>query len=242
MFMPPPFKEDRRFFLCEGLRVASKPHEREPAVKRIIFFFALAVFALGPVSFHVSLHGRILGFAESWATTDRIVMVREGAQDPRGPSEAKAQAVGSRLTVQEVRQLLTAHNKARAEANTAPVSWSDRLASYAQEWADHLASSGRRMEHRPHAGKWKQEYGENLFMGTAGYYGPVDAVAAWEREKSAYHGEPIDMSSLQAYGHYTQLVWKNTTRIGCAKVLCDGSVIVVCNYDPPGNVLGQLPY
>ncbi len=120
--------------------------------------------------------------------------------------------------------------------------WSDKLALYAEEWADHLASTRRRMEHRPHSGKWKQEYGENLFMGTAGHYGVSDAVAAWEREKSAYHGEAIDMSNFYSYGHYTQLIWRNTRSIGCAKVECDGNVIIVCNYDPPGNIVGRRPY
>jgi pathogenesis-related protein 1 len=97
------------------------------------------------------------------------------------------------------------------------------------------------MEHRPGSGRWKQEHGENLFMGAAQYYGVTDAVAMWAREKSAYHGKPIEMSTLHAYGHYTQLVWKNTRRLGCAKAESGGNVIIVCNYDPPGNVLGQTP-
>ncbi len=85
-------------------------------------------------------------------------------------------------------------------------------------------------------------HGENLFMGTAGYYGVADAVAMWEKEKSAYDGGPIGGSNIGAYGHYTQLVWRSTRRVGCAKVECGGNVIIVCNYDPPGNVLGQRPY
>ena len=150
--------------------------------------------------------------------------------------------VGSLLTPLEVRQLLASHNRARAEVGIAPVVWSSTLAIYAQEWANHLASTSGRMEHRPHWGKWKQEHGENLFIGTAGYYGLADAVAAWEREKWVYDGRAVDESNVHAFGHYTQLIWRNTRRIGCAKVECAGNVIVVCNYDPPGNVLGQTPY
>jgi hypothetical protein len=37
-------------------------------------------------------------------------------------------------------------------------------------------------------------------------------------------------------GHFTQVVWKQTKQIGCAKVTCKGMDIYVCNYDPPGNV------
>ncbi len=150
--------------------------------------------------------------------------------------------VGSLLTPLEERQLLASHNRARAEVGIAPVVWSSTLAIYAQEWANHLGSTSGRMEHRPHWGKWKQEHGENLFIGTAGYYGLADAVAAWEREKWVYDGRAVDESNVHAFGHYTQLIWRNTRRIGCAKVECAGNVIVVCNYDPPGNVLGQTPY
>ena len=98
------------------------------------------------------------------------------------------------------------------------------------------------MEHRPRYGRWKQEHGENLLIGTIGYHGVVDAVGAWESEKGNYHGDPVDMSNLSGSGHYTQLVWRNTKQLGCAKVECGSRVIIVCNYDSPGNVLGRTPY
>lgn len=79
-------------------------------------------------------------------------------------------------------------------------------------------------------------------MGTAGHYGVADAVAMWEQERSVYDGGRIDESNVYACGHYTQLVWRSTKRVGCAKVICAGNVIIVCNYDPPGNFLGQEPY
>lgn len=205
----------------------------------IIVFVALI---LGPVWLDRGPSGIILQLAESWADAGKIV-VSQGVQGNNSvASGMKGGSVGSRLTVQEVRQVLMAHNRARAKVDVGPLVWSEKLAIYAQEWADYLASASRRMEHRPHSGKWRQEHGENLFMGTVGYYGVADAVSTWEREKSAYHGEPISMSNLYTYGHYTQLVWKNTRRIGCAKVEYSGNVMIVCNYDPPGNVLGQRAY
>ncbi|KAF4378489.1 hypothetical protein G4B88_027549 [Cannabis sativa] len=43
--------------------------------------------------------------------------------------------------------------------------------------------------------------------------------------------------------HYTQVVWRDSTRLGCAKVHCNvEGIIVICNYDPPGNYIGQRPY
>ena len=156
---------------------------------------------------------------------------------------------GSTLTLQEIKEMLQGHNKARAEVGVGPLRWSKQLANYAQEWATHLALTRCQFEHRPHSGPWKQEHGENLFMGTAAYYGVADAVEAWVEEKVYYRGEAITSSdqrvtsgNFDAWGHYTQVMWKDTKEVGCAKVECKGSIIVVCNYDPPGNVIGQKPY
>ena len=201
---------------------------------QILFAATLIVFILGPISLDRGPGRPTLWWAESQAASGKTALRRSNSR--------AAGSVGSHLTPQEVRQLLTSHNKARARVGLAPLMWSEGLATYAREWADHLASTSRRMEHRPHSGMWKQVHGENLFMGTAGYYGVADAAAAWERERPAYDGRIIDGSNLYACGHYTQLVWRNSKRIGCAKVECAGNVIIVCNYDPPGNVLGQTPY
>ena len=151
-------------------------------------------------------------------------------------------SIGSDLTVREVEDLLQLHNKTRAEVGVGPLSWSQKLAIYAQEWANHLASTTCRLEHRPRSGRGEHEYGENLFMGTAGYYSVADAVKAWVDEKVYYRGETLNASNWNASGHYTQVVWESTTYVGCAKVECKGNIIVVCNYDPPGNILGQKPY
>jgi hypothetical protein len=213
---------------------------------KILFATVLVALILGPVSLDRGPGRRGIGtipwWAESQAATGDTVAERDARGSNSGTGDVEGGFVSSHLTPQEVRRLLTSHNKARAEVGLAPLVWSDGLAMYAQEWADHLASTSHRMEHRPHSGTWKQEHGENLFMGTAGYYGVGDAVAMWEREKSVYDGGTVDESNVHACGHYTQLVWGTTKRVGCAKVTCGGNVIVVCNYDPPGNVLGRRPY
>jgi pathogenesis-related protein 1 len=221
-----------------GSKVMIQSKEAVMKARKIIFVVVVAVLVLGSGQ---SPGGAALLRAESQEAEDEIVVARAprgGISDAPGTKDG---AVGSRLTPGEVQQALAAHNRARAEAGATPLMWSKDLAVYAQEWADHLASTSRRMEHRPHSGKWKQEYGENLFMGTAGYYGFSDAVALWHKEESAYHGQAIDIATINAYGHYTQVVWKSTRRVGCAKVECEGNVIMVCNYDPPGNIVGQKP-
>ena len=142
----------------------------------------------------------------------------------------------------EIKILVEHHNRVRSDVGVGPVTWSKEIAAFAQKWADYLAKTGCRMKHRPRSGAWKQKYGENIFMGTKGYYGPSDAVIAWESEKKFYHGQVLNQSNWYDSGHYTQIVWRTTKKIGCARSECNGNIIIVCNYDPPGNFLGRKPY
>ena len=151
-------------------------------------------------------------------------------------------ATSSDLTPAEVRQLLQEHNRVRAEVGVGALGWSESIAAHARQWAEYLAASGCKMAHRPAQGPWRGIYGENLFMGTAGHYGVVDAVRGWESEKRFFQGGPLTLSNWQPAGHYTQLVWRDTRMLGCGKAQCQGRFILVCNYDPPGNVLSESPY
>jgi pathogenesis-related protein 1 len=167
-----------------------------------------------------------------------------GAPDRRAEMVAtdNVMAGGSDLAPVEMRQLLLEHNRVRAEVGVAPLSWSEGLAAHARQWAEHLAAVGCRMEHRPAKGEWRGIYGENLFTGTAGHYGVVDAVRAWESEKRFFQREALTMSNVAKVGHYTQLVWRETRQVGCGKVQCQGRIILVCNYSPAGNILSERPY
>lgn len=159
---------------------------------------------------------------------------------PNTPVPLERQGItdtGSRLSSQDARGLLNFHNQSRAAVGVDGLQWSQKLAGYAQFWADHLASSGCRMQHRQ-----GDNYGENLFMGTAGYYSAVDAAKSWEAEKQYYRGQVLSSSNWHASGHYTQMVWRDTSYVGCGQSQCNGSLIVVCNYDPPGNYMGHRPY
>lgn len=147
-----------------------------------------------------------------------------------------------KLEREEVKIFIAEHNRVRSDVGVAPVSWSKKITAYSTAWAEHLAKSGCSMEHRPRNGKWKQIYGENIFMGTAGYFSVADAVRSWESEKAEYKYGPVNEKTWYPTGHYTQVVWRSSKTIGCGKSLCNGNMIVVCNYDPPGNYMGEKPY
>lgn len=156
---------------------------------------------------------------------------------------ADERAIGSGLTPNERRSILDEHNRVRRDVKMGPLRWSPELAAFAQEWVDHLAGTSCRLQHRPRQGRWRQKHGENLFMGTAGYFGVDSAVRNWEAEKKDYDGGPIAMDGhFFKIGHYTQLIWKRTRAVGCAKAQCRGQIIVACNYDPPGNLIGHTPF
>ncbi len=141
---------------------------------------------------------------------------------------------GSKISADDMQKVLDQENAARKEVGVPPVIWSADLAKYAQEWADHLASS-KSFEHRS-----QHQYGENIYMGS-GNYTPLDASLAWYSEKGKYkYGK---FNGKGGAGHYTQMIWKNTTQVGVGVAFdSDGKIYVVANYSPPGNWMGELPY
>jgi hypothetical protein len=92
--------------------------------------------------------------------------------------------------------------------------------------------------------------GENLarFWGQAG--SAQTTVNLWASELSCYtygafmRGDSCTSACDESggCGHYTQIVWRNTTEVGCGVASCGSSEIWVCNYSPPGNYVGQNPY
>jgi pathogenesis-related protein 1 len=153
-------------------------------------------------------------------------------------------ATGSAFTAVDVEQFVAYHNKVRSEVRVGPVEWSPEIAAYAQKWADRLAERGT-LEHRPTAGDWARVYGENLAINKSTLAG----AEAWHSEVRDYpevRPIPSDFNTLKA-GHYTQMVWRKTQRIGAGVAVVKngrfkGMTLVVCNYDPPGNMVGEKPY
>lgn len=133
--------------------------------------------------------------------------------------------------------VLNYHNKTRATLNLNPLIWSNKIAQSAQRSAKNLADKGCKLQHNS-----RFDYGENLFMGTRGHYTLVDAAKLWESEKRHYSGDFLNSANWQKVGHYTQMVWRDTTKLGCAKAVCNNNEVIVCHYYPAGNYMGQKPY
>ena len=86
-------------------------------------------------------------------------------------------------------------------------------------------------------------YGENLMTGQGKAWTWRYTVDGWSDEKKNYHYGSNTCDPGKMCGHYTAVVWKDTTTVGCGRVTCvNGNTLMVCDYYPPGNYDGEKPY
>jgi uncharacterized protein YkwD len=125
-------------------------------------------------------------------------------------------------------EALAIQNHFRAAHHAPALAWDAKLANYAER---HARKCRFQHSHSP--------YGENL---AAGYPTITAAVTAWYNEQSRYsYWRPGFSSST---GHFTQLVWKSSKRVGCGYAVCNGKngtpgKFWVCEYSPAGNVINS---
>jgi uncharacterized protein YkwD len=125
-------------------------------------------------------------------------------------------------------EVLAAHNKYRALHHASALVWDDELADYAEKYASQC-------EFRHSS----SPYGENL---ATGYPSISAAVKIWYNERERYSYNHPGYST--ATGHFSQVVWKSTRKLGCGYVACNGKngtpgKFLVCEYSPHGNVLNK---
>ncbi|GFP96208.1 pathogenesis-related protein pr-1 [Phtheirospermum japonicum] len=137
----------------------------------------------------------------------------------------------------EMQQFMGVQNAARAALRLQPLAWDPRIARYAA-WYANQRRFDCALEHS------NGPYGENIFWGSGDGWTAAQAAAAWVSERRGYSYRSNACASGQECGHYTQIVWRGTTKIGCARVICYGGkgVFMTCNYNPPGNYIGEKPY
>ncbi|HVU53548.1 MAG TPA: CAP domain-containing protein [Puia sp.] len=139
-----------------------------------------------------------------------------------------------------VNAILQQHNGYRAAMQLSDLSWSDDLAADAKDWAVHLAAIGK----GDHDQSIRGREGENIWWGTAGAFSYADMVNFWGGEKKdfVYDVFPNCRRGKAVVGHYTQVIWKSTTSVGCALATNGKTDYLVCRYSPAGNIIGQKPY
>ena len=137
-------------------------------------------------------------------------------------------------------ELLRAHNVERAALGLRPLAWDPALAAAAGRYADELARIGD-LRHSPR--NLRAGQGENLWMGTRNAFRPAHMVANWASEKRMFQPGIFPNSSRARnwadVGHYTQMIWPTTTRMGCGIGSSRGYDFLVCRYSPAGNIDGR---
>jgi uncharacterized protein YkwD len=163
--------------------------------------------------------------------------------------------------------ILNSTNAYRAQHNASAVSWNETLEAFAVNYLDIVvttSSNSRRDNNNNSSSDIRQDlnhngsnikdvekdsddtckfahsggpYGENLALGCSD---ATSCVQMWGDERRLYNYD--DPSFSHETGHFTQLVWKSTTTVGCGRKLCGNHKgwYLVCEYWPRGNVIGAF--
>ncbi|XP_078669100.1 uncharacterized protein LOC144910208 isoform X2 [Branchiostoma floridae x Branchiostoma belcheri] len=156
-------------------------------------------------------------------------------------------------------ECMTSHNAIRVLHDAAPLQWDEKCAEEARRYAEKLKNrfvrSGFRVHPLKHATRaertWAVDgqavvHGENLYWtfnsvpGCTGETRYSNAVKSWYEEVEIYiqarrRGRPVTRSGIEQYGHFTQIVWKDTTAFGCGRSGDEPNNILCCYYEIRGN-------
>lgn len=139
--------------------------------------------------------------------------------------------------------MMKRHNAARRAVGQRPLRWNVQLAADAKRYADQLARTRLFKHSREPRGATPQ--GENLWMGSSGYFSYDEMAASWIDEKRWFRRAAMPKVSITGrwadVAHYTQVIWHSTTDVGCAIGDNGKDEYLVCRYGPPGNVYGRDP-
>jgi len=137
---------------------------------------------------------------------------------------------------------LAKHNEYRRLSGVPPLTYSSILAAIAQKYAELMVKTNS-FQHSGAA-----NIGENLYSCAVTPNGecllPGAATEAWYSEIEEYDFASPGFNPRT--GHYTQVVWKATTMVGCGYAITSTSKnntsisYVVCNYSPPGNYVNDF--
>ncbi|GJQ12661.1 hypothetical protein GpartN1_g4452.t1 [Galdieria partita] len=148
----------------------------------------------------------------------------------------------------ELQGITARHNYFRHIFQAPPIEWDDSVASAAQTFTDSAAvlaacpGQGGTFQHNTDGGKYGQNFAGSSFTYPNQTIGET-AVDLWMLEEKQYNFQ--DPGFSDSTGHFTQVVWIASTKLGCGYRKCptyNGLTLqfVICNYLPPGNVIGEF--
>ena len=136
-------------------------------------------------------------------------------------------------------RVVAIHNQVRNAEGVGPLMWDRSLAAAADAYALQLATGGS-WGHSPNS--MRDGQGENLWMGTRGAFSVDQMIGAWASERSMFRRGAFPQVSRTGnwsdVGHYTQMIWRGSVRVGCAVRSSPRFDYLVCRYGPSGNVMG----
>lgn len=154
----------------------------------------------------------------------------------------------NQLSASQQNDIITKHNDLRRKeggANMAMLRFNPKLANLAQQWAQRCSGNHGQPQFSANDVGWK-DLGQSYAIHSSKTWQPNDGVQAWFDEKKDYD---FNSNSCRGVcGHYTALVWGETTDIGCGIAFCPNVAgianahYLVCNYGPPGNWQGKKPF
>lgn len=137
-------------------------------------------------------------------------------------------------------RVLAAHNLERNHLGVHTLTWDADLAAGAAQYANELGRTNN-FKHSPRATRYR--IGENLWMGTRGAYSVESMMDGWLTERRLFMPGIFPNVSRSGnwadVGHYTQMVSRHTTKVGCAVGTSRSSDYLVCRYSPSGNIDGR---
>ncbi|KAL3314986.1 hypothetical protein Ciccas_006382 [Cichlidogyrus casuarinus] len=93
--------------------------------------------------------------------------------------------------------------------------------------------------------------GQNIAMmaSSTAKFDVTQSMDMWWNENRDYRYTTNTCANGKVCGHYTQMAWASTTRLGCGYRMCAENdeitmpwVMIVCNYATGGNMDGEKPY
>ena len=177
-----------------------------------------------------------------------------GGAGAGGATGAGGGMTSNPLTQDQINAFVDAHNQARSGPLTPPpspplppVSWDAILADSVYNYAIMCQGAMGLLSHNADRTADYQALGgsgyvgENIYGASGRAATPADAVTLWMSEAPDYDYA----TNTGNAGHYTQVVWRDSVRIGCAIVDCPALTYhntVICDYAPGGNISGEKPY